>query len=67
MIGLDASSLPGGAVSLQRALLERGFITSTGGGKRDVLVLTPPLIISSELLMAFEDSLKVAVLLLAGR
>lgn len=67
MIGLDASALPGGAVALARALLERGFLTSTGGGKRDVLVLTPPLTISSDLLMAFEDSLRVAVLMLAGR
>jgi len=67
MIGLDASQLPGGASALQRALLERGFITTTGGGKRDVLVLTPPLNITSDLLMAFEDSLKLSVMLLSGR
>jgi 4-aminobutyrate aminotransferase/(S)-3-amino-2-methylpropionate transaminase len=67
MIGLDCSGLPGGASSLQRALLERGFLTSTGGGKRDVLVLTPPLTISSDLLMAFEDSLRISVLMLTGR
>ncbi len=67
MIGLDASQLPGGASALQRALLERGFITTTGGGQRDVLVLTPPLNITSDLLMAFEDSLKVAVMVLSGK
>ncbi len=67
MLGLDASAVPGGAAALQRALLERGFITTTGGGKRDVLVLTPPLTISAELCMAFEDSLRLCVMLLCGR
>jgi 4-aminobutyrate aminotransferase / (S)-3-amino-2-methylpropionate transaminase / 5-aminovalerate transaminase len=67
MIGLDCQKLKGGASALQRALLERGFITSTGGGNRDVLVLTPPLIVSSDLLMAFEDSLRVAIMMLSGR
>lgn len=67
MIGIDASSVPGGATALQRALLERGFLTTTGGGKRDVLVLTPPLTITSDLLMAFEDSLRLCVMLLCGR
>jgi 4-aminobutyrate aminotransferase/(S)-3-amino-2-methylpropionate transaminase len=67
MIGLDCSSLAGGASALQQALLRRGFLTSTGGGKRDVLVLTPPLIITSDLLMAFEDSLRVALMMLTGR
>ncbi len=66
MIGLECSKIPGGALALQRTLLERGFLTSTGGGKRDVLVLTPPLNISSDLLMAFEDSLKISVIMLAG-
>lgn len=66
MIGLDCGALPGGASALQRLLLERGFLTSTGGGKRDVLVLTPPLNISSDLLMAFEDSLRIAVWMLSG-
>jgi acetylornithine/succinyldiaminopimelate/putrescine aminotransferase len=66
MIGMDAGGIPGGASALQRALLERGFITTTGGGKRDVLVLTPALNISHDLLMAFEDSLKLCVQLLAS-
>lgn len=67
MIGLSAEQVPGGATALQRALLERGFITTTGGGKRDVLVLTPPLNISSDLLMAFEDSLRVSLMILCAR
>jgi 4-aminobutyrate aminotransferase / (S)-3-amino-2-methylpropionate transaminase / 5-aminovalerate transaminase len=66
MIGLDVSLLKGGASALQRFLLERGFITTTGGGKRDVLVLTPPLIITQDLLMAFEDSLRLGVLKLSS-
>ncbi len=67
MIGLDVGALPGGASALQSALLKRGFITTTGGGSRDVLVLTPPLTINSDLLMAFEDSLRLSIMLLAGR
>lgn len=67
MIGLDCSQLKGGGGALQRLLLERGFITTTGGGQRDVLVLTPPLNVSSDLLMAFEDSLRIAVMMLSGR
>lgn len=68
MVGLDAAQIPGGASALQRALLERGYVTTTGGGKRDVLVLTPALNISTDLLMAFEDSLKLCVsLLTAGK
>ncbi|MBX3184507.1 MAG: aminotransferase class III-fold pyridoxal phosphate-dependent enzyme [Polyangiaceae bacterium] len=43
----------GRAAQLAQALLERGYITSTGGGERDVLVLTPPLTIAEEQLEAF--------------
>ncbi len=67
MIGLSTRKIPGGASALQQALLERGYITSTGGGGRDVLILTPPLTITSDLLMAFEDSLKLTCRLLCGR
>ncbi len=44
---------PGKAARAAQALLERGYITSTGGGARDVLVLTPPLTIAEEQLEAF--------------
>jgi 4-aminobutyrate aminotransferase/(S)-3-amino-2-methylpropionate transaminase len=57
MLGLDAADLPGGAWALQKALLGRGYVTSTGGGQRDVLVLTPPLNIDEALLEAFDDAL----------
>ncbi|HEY6723758.1 MAG TPA: hypothetical protein VI197_06985, partial [Polyangiaceae bacterium] len=49
--------LAGGAVTLQRALLERGYITSTGGGARDVLILTPALNVHEPLLAAFTSAL----------
>lgn len=58
MIGIDVGRVPGGAVRLQRRLLERGWITSTGGGPRDVLVLTPPLNIAESLLEAFTEELR---------
>lgn len=67
MIGIDATQVPGGAGALQRALLERGYITTTGGGRRDVLVLTPPLIINHDLWMAFEDALRLVVRLIIGK
>lgn len=55
MIGIDSSE-PGSASRWCRRLLERGYITTTGGGDRDVLVLTPPLDISERLLTAFCDA-----------
>lgn len=61
MIGLDVASLPGGAGRLQRQLLERGYITSTGGGARDVLVLTPPLTIGDAQLAGFLEVLPEAL------
>jgi 4-aminobutyrate aminotransferase/(S)-3-amino-2-methylpropionate transaminase len=57
MVGIDVATLPGGASILQRRLLEAGYVTSTGGGARDVLVLTPPLTISESLLDAFTAAL----------
>jgi 4-aminobutyrate aminotransferase/(S)-3-amino-2-methylpropionate transaminase len=58
MLGLDATRLPGGAPRLQRALLARGYVTTSGGGARDVLVLTPPLVIARGLLDAFAEALR---------
>ena len=67
MIGIELSPrLTGGGVSLQRALLERGYVTSSGGGARDVLILTPALNIDEALLAAFTSSLKAALKLLGG-
>ncbi len=60
-IELNAGSASKNAGSrLQRRLLQKGFITSTGGGERDVLVLTPPLMIAEELLELFCDELQFA-------
>jgi 4-aminobutyrate aminotransferase/(S)-3-amino-2-methylpropionate transaminase len=43
MIGVDFHGRPGLAVQVMFRLLERGYIVSTGGGVRDVMILTPPL------------------------
>lgn len=67
MIGIELSPrLAGGAVTLQRALLERGYVTSTGGGARDVLILTPALNVHEPLLAAFTGALAGTVRLLGG-
>lgn len=57
MLGIDLGALGaarGGtkdlATRLMFSLLQSGYITSTGGGDRDVLVLTPPLVIDKRLL-----------------
>lgn len=55
MIGIECAQI--GAVQLHKRLLARGFVTSTGGGKRDVLVLTPPLTVTRGQLEAFDDAL----------
>jgi 4-aminobutyrate aminotransferase/(S)-3-amino-2-methylpropionate transaminase len=51
MIGVDLGGGPGSASIAAQRLLERGYIASTGGGGREVLVLTPPLNISEPLLL----------------
>lgn len=67
MIGIELSPrLAGGAVTLQRALLERGYVTSTGGGARDVLILTPALNVHEPLLAAFTGALAGTLRLLGG-
>lgn len=45
MIGIDLGSRPGLAVTVMRRMLKRGYIVSTGGGARDVVILTPPITI----------------------
>lgn len=67
MIGIELGPrLAGGAVTLQRALLERGYVTSTGGGARDVLVLTPALNVHEPLLVEFTNALATTLRLLGG-
>jgi 4-aminobutyrate aminotransferase/(S)-3-amino-2-methylpropionate transaminase len=57
MLGVDLGGKPGAAVTVLRGLLERGYLSSTGGGQRETLVLTPPLTISEALLERFDDAL----------
>jgi 4-aminobutyrate aminotransferase/(S)-3-amino-2-methylpropionate transaminase len=53
MLAIELGGAAGAAVRLQQALLERGYLVSTGGGQRDALVLTPPLNIDQTLLEEF--------------
>jgi len=50
MLGIDLGERPGAASALMQRLLRAGYITSTGGGRREVLVLTPPLNIADDVL-----------------
>jgi 4-aminobutyrate aminotransferase / (S)-3-amino-2-methylpropionate transaminase / 5-aminovalerate transaminase len=52
MLGIDLGERPGSASQLMRRLLQAGYITTTGGGQREVLVLTPPLNIDEDVLFA---------------
>ncbi len=51
MLGIDLGERPGSASQLQQRLLEQGYISSSGGGQREVLVLTPALNIAEDVLM----------------
>lgn len=61
MVGIDLGAKPGFGSRLQENLLARGYITSTGGGQREVLVLTPALNIDERLLEAFTIELLAAL------
>ncbi|MET0792686.1 MAG: aminotransferase class III-fold pyridoxal phosphate-dependent enzyme, partial [Polyangiaceae bacterium] len=58
MIALDLGDRPARAAQLAARMLERGYITSTGGGRREVLVLTPPLTLAESLLEGFLEALE---------
>lgn len=62
MLGIDLGNRPGAGSALQQRLLTLGYITSTGGGRREVLVLTPPLNIEESLLDQFVELLTSALL-----
>jgi acetylornithine/succinyldiaminopimelate/putrescine aminotransferase len=53
MLGIDLGVRPGVALELQRRLLASGYIVSLGGGRRESIVLTPPLDIAEALLGDF--------------
>jgi 4-aminobutyrate aminotransferase / (S)-3-amino-2-methylpropionate transaminase / 5-aminovalerate transaminase len=57
MVGIDLGPRPGIAAKVAKSLLYRGWIGSTGGGTREVLVLTPPLTIAESLLKLAADAL----------
>jgi 4-aminobutyrate aminotransferase / (S)-3-amino-2-methylpropionate transaminase / 5-aminovalerate transaminase len=61
MIAIDLGDRPGRASQLAVRLLERGYITSTGGGRREVLVLTPPLTLAPSLLGGFVDAVELSL------
>jgi 4-aminobutyrate aminotransferase/(S)-3-amino-2-methylpropionate transaminase len=61
MIGIDLGAHPGAALAIVRGLLERGFIATTGGGQREVVVLTPPLTIAEVQLEAATGAVAEAV------
>jgi 4-aminobutyrate aminotransferase / (S)-3-amino-2-methylpropionate transaminase / 5-aminovalerate transaminase len=58
MVGVDLGPHPGAASRVARSLLEQGYIVSTGGGGREVVMLTPPLTIAESLLFGFVAALK---------
>ena len=49
MIGIDLGARPGAASRAASDLLARGYLVSTGGAGREVIVLTPPLTIPEPL------------------
>jgi 4-aminobutyrate aminotransferase-like enzyme len=55
MLGIDLGESPGAASHAMRGLLAQGYIATTGGGQREVLVLTPPLNIAEDVLFASVD------------
>ncbi len=61
MTGIELEGGRGVAARLMQRLRERGWLTTTGGGQREVLVLTPPLIVHGHLLDAFDEALDTAL------
>jgi acetylornithine/succinyldiaminopimelate/putrescine aminotransferase len=57
MVGIHVEGGAARALGVSRALLERGYITLTGGSSGDVLTLTPPLNVEERLLDAFVPEL----------
>jgi 4-aminobutyrate aminotransferase/(S)-3-amino-2-methylpropionate transaminase len=53
MIGVELLGKPTAAIAVMQQLLDDGYIVSTGGGRRDTVILTPPLTIATEQLEGF--------------
>jgi 4-aminobutyrate aminotransferase/(S)-3-amino-2-methylpropionate transaminase len=64
MVGVDLAKRAGGARAVLRELLGRGYLATAGGGGREVLALTPPLVIAERLLglasQAIADAVRAA-------
>lgn len=58
MIGIDLGERPGAASRVLFELLDAGYVVSTGGTSREVVVLTPPLIIDEALLLSCVEPLR---------
>ncbi|HVW25133.1 MAG TPA: aspartate aminotransferase family protein [Polyangiaceae bacterium] len=61
MIGIDLGPRPGAATRAQARFLEAGYVVSTGGGGREVVVLTPPLTITEAQLDGFVAKARAAL------
>jgi 4-aminobutyrate aminotransferase/(S)-3-amino-2-methylpropionate transaminase len=57
MVGVELASGPGSASTVQRLVLERGYLVSTGGGERQTLVLSPALTVGEKQLAGFVPQL----------
>lgn len=61
MVGIHLSASLGSAAQMMERLREAGFLVSTGGGRRQVVVLTPPLTIERDSLEAFVAGLRACI------
>lgn len=61
MIGIDLGQRPGAASRVMMELLTHGYVVSTGGTSREVIVVTPPLVIEEHLLRASIEPLRRAI------
>jgi 4-aminobutyrate aminotransferase/(S)-3-amino-2-methylpropionate transaminase len=61
MVGIDLGARPGAATRAQRRLLEAGYVVSSGGGGREVVVLTPALTIAEAQLDGFVERVRGAL------
>jgi acetylornithine/succinyldiaminopimelate/putrescine aminotransferase len=57
MVGVDLPGGPGAAIGVLQSLARLGYLVSTGGGRRETLVVTPPLLIEQRLLDGFVGAL----------
>ncbi len=61
MVGVDLGQRPKAASQVMSLLLDAGYIVSTGGTDREVVVLTPPLVIDKQLPLGSITPLREAI------